>query len=43
MKIAVFGGAFNPVHIGHTELVRLFDEKLHFDKILIIPSKISPH
>lgn len=43
MKIAVFGGAFNPVHIGHTQLVKLFDDKLHFDKILIIPSKVSPH
>lgn len=43
MKIAVFGGAFNPVHTGHTELVKLFDDKLNFDKILIIPSKVSPH
>lgn len=43
MKIAVFGGAFNPVHIGHTALADAFDRELCFDKILIIPSGISPH
>lgn len=43
MKIAVFGGAFNPVHIGHVQLVETLCAQLNFDKILIIPSKLSPH
>jgi len=43
MKIAVYGGAFNPVHLGHIEIVKFLSEKTDFDKILIIPSKFSPH
>ena len=43
MKIAIFGGAFNPVHIGHVQLVQTLLTQLNFDKILIVPSKLSPH
>ena len=43
MKIAIYGGAFNPVHKGHTEIVKQISENYDFDKILIIPSKFSPH
>lgn len=43
MKIAVYGGAFNPVHLGHVEIVKQLSENYDFDKILIIPSKFSPH
>ncbi len=43
MKIAVYGGAFNPVHLGHIEIVRYLNENTDFDRILIIPSKFSPH
>ena len=43
MKIGVFGGAFNPVHIGHVKLLEVLDNEINFDKILIIPSKQSPH
>ncbi len=42
-NIAVFGGSFNPVHFGHISLVNQLDEKLGFDKILIIPSAVPPH
>ncbi len=43
MKIAIFGGAFNPVHLGHVEIVKQLKSIYNFDKILIIPTKISPH
>ena len=43
MKIAIYGGAFNPVHLGHIEIVEHLNNKTDFDKILIIPSKFSPH
>lgn len=43
MKIAIFGGAFNPVHLGHIEIVKQLNLKYDFDKILIVPTKISPH
>lgn len=43
MKIAVYGGAFNPIHLGHEEIIKALNDEYDFDKILIIPSKISPH
>lgn len=42
-KIGIFGGAFNPVHNGHIRLARAVLELSKLDKILIIPTKVSPH
>ncbi len=43
MKIGVFGGTFNPVHLGHTHLAQSVFESLKLDSMLIIPDKIPPH
>lgn len=43
MKIAVFGGTFNPIHLGHIHLALAFHQKLQFDKILLIPANSPPH
>ncbi len=43
MKIAVFGGAFNPVHNGHINLAKKYIELLNPDKMLIIPTANPPH
>lgn len=42
-KIAIFGGTFNPIHNGHVRLVRSVTEKIDFDKVIVMPSKIPPH
>lgn len=43
MKIALFGGAFNPVHNEHFNIVAAAKTKLGLDKIIVIPTNISPH
>lgn len=43
MRIAVFGGAFNPVHREHVHLASLAVKELKLDKIIIMPSAVSPH
>ncbi len=43
MKIAVYGGSFNPPHLGHIEAARTVAASLHPDKFLIIPANIPPH
>ncbi|MDE6505291.1 MAG: nicotinate (nicotinamide) nucleotide adenylyltransferase [Clostridia bacterium] len=43
MKIALYGGAFNPVHNEHINIVRAAAEELELDKIIVIPTAISPH
>ncbi len=43
IKIGVFGGAFNPIHNGHVNMVREAFADLKLDKMLIIPTYQSPH
>ena len=40
---AVFGGTFNPFHIGHYEMLKALNESEKIGKILIMPDKIPPH
>lgn len=42
-KIALFGGTFDPVHLGHIHLARLAHEALSLDEVRFLPCKISPH
>lgn len=43
MKIAVLGGTFNPVHIGHLNLIKNVISAIKPDKFLLIPTHIPPH
>lgn len=42
-KIALFGGTFNPIHIGHLLTGYEILEKLDYDYILYVPTNISVH
>jgi len=42
-KIAVYGGTFDPVHNGHLITALYLLETRELDKIIFIPSFISPH
>ena len=42
-NIAIYGGTFNPVHIGHINLLDRFIKALDFDKVIVIPTNIPPH
>lgn len=43
MRIAVFGGSFNPLHNGHAMLADTIVKELHYDKVLFVPTFIPPH
>ena len=43
MKIGIFGGTFNPPHLGHLRLVRAFADRYALDRVLIIPTFLPPH
>ena len=43
MRIAIYGGSFNPMHIGHEKIVDYVLNNLNMDKIIIIPLGIPSH
>jgi nicotinate-nucleotide adenylyltransferase len=43
MKLALFGGSFNPPHVGHLIVIESVRETLRFDKVLFIPSAQTPN
>ncbi len=43
MTVAVFGGAFDPPHLGHVVLVRAALEHFGFGRILVVPAGDPPH
>jgi nicotinate-nucleotide adenylyltransferase len=42
-KIALFGGTFDPVHLGHLHLAETAKGMLALDEVRFIPCRISPH
>jgi len=42
MKIAIFGGSFDPPHIGHIEIVKKALKELDIDLLIIVPTFINP-
>lgn len=42
-KIGLFGGTFDPVHLGHLHLAALAREALELDEVRFFPCRISPH
>ena len=42
MRLAILGGSFNPIHLGHLHLAFHSYKELAYDKIAIVPAYISP-
>lgn len=43
MRLALYGGTFDPVHHGHLILARDALEELQVDRVIFIPANLSPH
>ena len=42
MKIGLYGGSFNPVHLGHVGIAKRAIADLALDKLVVIPAAVSP-
>ena len=43
MKVGLFGGTFNPVHMGHLIITEWIRERFALQKIIFIPAFLPPH
>ncbi|MCD8006800.1 MAG: nicotinate (nicotinamide) nucleotide adenylyltransferase [Oscillospiraceae bacterium] len=43
MRIAIFGGTFNPIHNGHLNVIENVQKTLNPDKLILMPTHIPPH
>ncbi len=43
MRIGIFGGTFDPPHLGHKKYADEFMKKLSLDKLLVMPTAKPPH
>ena len=42
-RIGIYGGTFNPPHVGHMTAARQVIKLLRLDKLFLIPTRIAPH
>ena len=42
-RIGIYGGTFNPPHVGHIQAATQAIEALRLDRLILIPDRIAPH
>jgi len=43
MRLGIFGGSFDPVHLGHLLLAEACREQASLDRVLFVPTNTQPH
>jgi nicotinate-nucleotide adenylyltransferase len=42
-RIAIYGGSFDPVHVGHASVARSLVELFGLDEVIFVPAFVAPH
>ena len=42
-RIAIYGGTFDPVHLGHLEIARNVSQLFEIDQFIFVPARLAPH
>lgn len=43
MKIGLYGGTFDPIHVGHLIVIENVINQMELDRVIILPSSNPPH
>src|SRR6056297_2561582 len=43
MKTGLFGGTFNPVHLGHVRIAQAVQKTFALDDLIVVPAAQPPH
>lgn len=43
LRLGVFGGTFDPIHVGHLDAASAARQALSLDDVLFLPSHVPPH
>ncbi|MBV6430039.1 MAG: putative nicotinate-nucleotide adenylyltransferase [Bryobacteraceae bacterium] len=43
LKVAIFGGTFDPIHSAHLTVAREAADEFHLDRVLFVPAANPPH
>lgn len=41
-KVILFGGSFDPIHLGHTACLKHLTEEMDFSKVYLVPTSLNP-
>ena len=42
-KIGLFGGSFDPIHLGHLQIAKDLNQVLQLDRFIFVPALTAPH
>lgn len=42
-RLAIMGGTFDPIHMGHLRMAYAVQQQLEFDRVVFLPAYIPPH
>jgi nicotinate-nucleotide adenylyltransferase len=42
-RLGLFGGTFDPIHVGHLDVVEAAARALALDRVVLVPARVPPH
>jgi nicotinate-nucleotide adenylyltransferase len=42
-RVGLFGGTFDPIHVGHVETALTARRSLGLDRVIVLPARVPPH